>query len=47
MLEAVGRIDEGKSVSVVLNQSMKQPQYGYYYQYGSTGVGQSEKASHA
>jgi protein-tyrosine kinase len=45
VLEAVQTLDEGKAVSVVLNQSMKQPHAGYYYQYGSTsGAGQREKA---
>jgi protein-tyrosine kinase len=39
VLEAVGSLPEGKPVSLALNQSMKQPQHGYYYQYGSTGTG--------
>jgi protein-tyrosine kinase len=47
VLQAIETLDADKSVSVVLNQSMKQPQYGYYYQYGSAGVGPSEKASRA
>ena len=47
VLQALQTLDEGKSVSVVLNQSMKQPQYGYYYQYGSTGAGPRETVSSA
>ena len=45
VLEALQRLDEGKSVSLVLNQSM-QPHAGYYYQYGS-GAGPRENASGA
>jgi len=37
VLEALQSFDEGKAVSLVLNQSMKQPHAGYYYQYGSGG----------
>jgi protein-tyrosine kinase len=46
VLEALQSFDEGKAVSLVLNQSMKQPHAGYYYQYGS-GVGPRENASSA
>ena len=45
VLEALETLDEGKPVSLVLNQSMKQPPAGYYYQYGSAGP--REKASSA
>ena len=45
VLEALQRLDEGKSVSLVLNQSM-QPHAEYYYQYGS-GAGPRENASGA
>ena len=46
VLEALETLDEGKPVSLVLNQSMKQPPAGYYYQYGSS-AGPREKASSA
>jgi protein-tyrosine kinase len=46
VLEALQSFDEGKAVSLVLNQSMKQPHAGYYYQYGS-GLGPRENASSA
>jgi protein-tyrosine kinase len=46
VLEALQSFDEGKAVSLVLNQSMKQPHAGYYYQYGG-GVGPRENASSA
>ena len=36
VLEAIETLAEGKSVSLVLNQSTKQPHAGYYYRY-STG----------
>jgi protein-tyrosine kinase len=36
VLEAIETLHEGKVVSLVLNQSMKQPHAGYYYQYGSS-----------
>jgi protein-tyrosine kinase len=46
VLEALQSFDEGKAVSLVLNQSMKQPHAGYYYQYGS-GAEPRENASSA
>jgi protein-tyrosine kinase len=46
VLEALETLEEGKPVSLVLNQSMKQPHAGYYYQYGS-GAGPRENASGA
>jgi protein-tyrosine kinase len=46
VLEALETLDEGKPVSLVLNQSMKQPHAGYYYEYGSS-AGPREKASSA
>jgi protein-tyrosine kinase len=36
VLEAIETLHEGKVVSLVLNQSMKQPHAGYYYQYSSS-----------
>ena len=45
VLEAIDTLAEDKSVSLVLNQSMRQPNSGYYYQYGSTAAGPREKAS--
>ena len=36
VLEAVDTIAPGKSVSLVLNQSMKQPHAGYYYRYAQS-----------
>lgn len=35
VIEAIETLGEGKSVSLVLNQSVKPPHAGYYYQYGS------------
>jgi exopolysaccharide/PEP-CTERM locus tyrosine autokinase len=35
VLEAIEALAEDKPVSLVLNQSMRQPHMGYYYQYGS------------
>jgi protein-tyrosine kinase len=35
VLEAIETLPEDKPVSLVLNQSMRQPHMGYYYQYGS------------
>jgi len=46
VLDALETLGEGKPVSLVLNQSMKQPHAGYYYQYGGS-VGPREKASSA
>ena len=46
VLEALETLGEGKPISLVLNQSMKQPHAGYYYQYGSS-AGPREKASSA
>jgi protein-tyrosine kinase len=46
VLEALETLDEGKPVSLVLNQSMKQPHAGYYYKYGSS-AGPPENASGA
>ena len=36
VLEAVDTLAESKSVSLVLNQSMKQPHAGYYYRYAQS-----------
>jgi protein-tyrosine kinase len=44
VLEALETLGEGKPVSLVLNQSMRQPRAGYYYQYGSS-AGPRENAS--
>ena len=46
VLDALETLGEGKPVSLVLNQSMKQPHAGYYHQYGGS-VGPREKASNA
>ncbi len=46
VLDALETLGEGKPVFLVLNQSMKQPHAGYYYQYGSS-AGPREKASSA
>jgi len=46
VLDALETLGEGKPVSLVLNQSMKQPHAGYYYQYGGS-AGPREKASSA
>jgi len=46
VLDALETLGEGKPVSLVLNQSMKQPHAGYYYPYGSS-AGPREKASGA
>ena len=46
VLDALDTLGEGRPVSLVLNQSMKQPHAGYYYQYGSS-AGPREKASGA
>ena len=46
VLDALDTLGEGRPVSLVLNQSMKQPHAGYYYQYGSS-AGPREKASSA
>ena len=35
VLEAIETLAESKSVSLVLNQSMKQPHAGYYYRYAN------------
>jgi exopolysaccharide/PEP-CTERM locus tyrosine autokinase len=45
VLEAVETLAESKSVSLVLNQSMKQPHAGYYYRYATSRS--SEKDSGA
>lgn len=45
VLEAIDTLAEDKSVSLVLNQSMRQPRTGYYYQYGSTAGGPRDKAN--
>jgi exopolysaccharide/PEP-CTERM locus tyrosine autokinase len=47
VFEAIETLGEDKSVSLVLNQSMRQPHTGYYYQYGSTAAGPREKPSGA
>lgn len=47
VLEAIDTLAEDKCVALVLNQSMRQPHTGYYYQYGSTAAGPREKASGA
>ncbi len=46
VLEVLQSLDERKPVSLVLNQSMKHPQAGYYYEYGSS-AGPREKTSSA
>jgi protein-tyrosine kinase len=46
VLEALETLGEGKPISLVLNQSMKQPRPEYYYQYGSS-AGPREDASGA
>jgi len=46
VLDALETLGGGSPVSLVLNQSMKQPHAGYYYQYGGS-VGPGEKASSA
>ena len=46
LLEAIETFHEDKAVSLVLNQSMKQPHAGYYYQYGGS-AGPRENASRA
>jgi protein-tyrosine kinase len=46
VLEAIESLAEDKALSLVLNQSMKQPHAGYYYRYGTT-AGAREKASGA
>jgi protein-tyrosine kinase len=45
VLEAIETLAESKSVSLVLNQSMRQPHAGYYYRYASSRS--SEKDSGA
>jgi receptor protein-tyrosine kinase len=45
VLEAIDTLAEDKCVALVLNQSMRQPHTGYYYQYGSTAAGPRDKAS--
>ncbi len=46
LLEALHTLDEGKSVALVLNQSMQPMHAGYYYQYG-TGAGPQDPAGPA
>ena len=46
VLEVLQSLDERKPVSLVLNQSMKHPHAGYYYEYGSS-AGPREKTSSA
>ena len=46
VFDALETLGEGKPVSLVLNQSMRQPRPGYYYQYDSS-VGPREKTSSA
>ena len=42
VLEAIETLAESKSVSLVLNQSMKQPHAGYYYRYASSRSGEKD-----
>jgi exopolysaccharide/PEP-CTERM locus tyrosine autokinase len=46
LLDAIETIGEDKPVSLVLNQSVREPRGGYYYQYGGT-AGPREKAGDA
>jgi protein-tyrosine kinase len=45
VLEAIETLAESKSVSLVLNQSMKQPHAGYYYRYASGRSAEKENGS--
>ena len=45
VLEAIETLSESKSVSLVLNQSMKQPHAGYYYRYANRKSGDKENGS--
>ena len=45
VLEAIETLAESKSVSLVLNQSMKQPHAGYYYRYASSRAGGKDNDS--
>jgi protein-tyrosine kinase len=42
VLEAVETLAESKSVSLILNQSMKQPHAGYYYRYAASRAGEKD-----
>jgi protein-tyrosine kinase len=42
VLEAVETLSESKSVSLILNQSMKQPHAGYYYRYAASRAGEKD-----
>jgi len=45
VLEAVEQLAESKSVSLVLNQSTKQPHAGYYYRYATSASGEKDGSS--
>jgi protein-tyrosine kinase len=45
VLDAIETLAESKSVSLVLNQSMKQPHAGYYYRYASGTAGGKDSDS--
>jgi exopolysaccharide/PEP-CTERM locus tyrosine autokinase len=42
VLEAVETLAESKSVSLILNQSMKQPHAGYYYRYAASRASEKD-----
>ena len=42
VLEALEALAESKSVSLILNQSMKQPHAGYYYRYAASRAGEKD-----
>ena len=42
VLEALETLAESKSVSLILNQSMKQPHAGYYYRYAASRAGEKD-----
>ncbi len=45
VLEAIETLPEGKSVALVLNQSMKQPHAGYYYRYATSRSGEKDSGA--
>lgn len=45
VLEAVDTLAESKSVSLVLNQSMKQPHAGYYYRYAASRSAEKDSSA--
>ena len=44
VMDALDTLSESKSVSLVLNQSMKQPHAGYYYRYNSSKTAEKDGA---